>query len=439
VAALAACGVEHGTGTSPSTSQPTSKLSISVQVENLAGLADQGDQALRDAFNEVLTTLGADTAVWGDVGITVSYQYLAELVGVGPDQFHIGAVARTRYESIVRVAHELNIPLVVTLDGSTWGSATGPFVAYWKIRGGGMYLSRYQDWVVNADIGITSEFIPADTLRPYVTSGPGPDRLTLTSSYFATDLRAARLAMLGLAMSFWQMLDAKYPGTIAAFTTDPEVSNWSFRKHPDGTAIPIGYEDLLAVPYCRQYAIVDCARYFDGKTFDYDHDPTDRRWYEFRAGVNKQFTVDTVGVVRASFPSRPVYTHQVLTAEGEYLSPGVRQDWASPPRNGFIPTTEPGFDVYINDNNTVRVRQMLAAVGEMGAYAPWGLTELNTCKNCSLSVAGVRAYTREFMSYLHSIGVTFADVRPWLSDANNYGIRDSGAALGIRDYLHGGP
>jgi hypothetical protein len=233
--------------------------------------ASEGDEAVRAQFQEFVDHLGSRTR-YGSVGIALNYPYTAFVTGQGPTSFTVDAARIKLYEANVRVAHEMGLPVLVGFNGGPWSSSGGPFNAYWKTAHGGRFLARYQDGQVNESIrskgSLTKEELePFLGIQPYDSARQ--NALFLTLSPTATKYRRARLKALDIALAEWQRIDRTYPGTIQAFTTDSEVSDFSFRSKPSGDALPIGYEKAMTGPFCRRYGITDCRAFFRDRQFTY--------------------------------------------------------------------------------------------------------------------------------------------------------------------------
>ncbi len=149
----------------------------------------------------------------------------------------------------------MGLPVLVGFNGGPWFSPGGPFNSYWKTAQGGRFLARYKDGQVNASIQIKGS-LKKKEIEPFLGVGPydrnGQDALDFTLSPYATPYRRARLKVLALALAEWRKIDQTYPGTIEAFTTDSEVSDFSFRRQTSGDALPIGYETAMTKPFCRK-------------------------------------------------------------------------------------------------------------------------------------------------------------------------------------------
>ena len=346
------------------------------------------ERAIEAQFLEIKGHLGSSSS-YGRVGIGLNYPYTVFLEGAGPDHFRIRKNTARLYELNVKVARKLGMPVLVGLNGADWAGAQGPFNAYWKTAEGGKYLSRYQDGRVNESLPICWDSIPSATLEGFLDRNPydrdhGKDALILTKSPDAKPLQSARLKVLQLALDFWSGLDREYPGTIDSFTTDSEVASWSFRETRDSRALGIGFEDFMILAYCRESGIRSCRDYMASRHFDYASEE-DRRWFRFRARVHRAFVQSSVNTIRATFPSREIFTHQLVTLDGEYLFPYKAHDWASPQETAFVNGADPAFTFYIHQGQDKYFKALVTQFSSRAKAAnrAWGIMEFHPGKTWS--------------------------------------------------------
>ncbi|MGO9451205.1 MAG: hypothetical protein ACLQDV_09220 [Candidatus Binataceae bacterium] len=350
---------------------PITFYAYPARLEELPGIAvrpgeseeAKTERALEEEFTEIRNHLGRSSPK-GRIGIALNYPYTVFLEGDGPDHFQVRTDTAHLYEINIRVAQKRGMPVMVGFNGADWAGPGGAFNAYWKTADGGKYLSRYQDGRVNASISIAWESIPNTTLQQFLDRDPydhegGKNALLLTKSSDAKPLVTSRSVVLKMALEFWKSLDQKYPGTIQAFTTDSEVASWSFRQASDGKAIPVGFEAVMTAPFCRQYGIKSCREYMASHHFDYQSEE-DRRWFRFRADAHRAFVQSTANAIHAVFPDRPIFTHQIVTLDGQYLFPYRSYDWASPQETAFVDGANPGFTFYIYNRDDAYFRTLVS-------------------------------------------------------------------------------
>ncbi len=396
-----------------------------------------GEKAVRAQYREFLDHLG-HASQYGSVGVALNYPYTAFLVGDRPNNFSPDRAKLKLYEINVRVAHEMGLPVMVGFNGGPWAEVSGPFNAYWKTVDGGSYLARYVDGQVNESVKDRGA-IEAPKLKPYLGAKPydntqSANTLSLTLSPSAESLRKSRVAVLDLALHEWKQIDEKYPHTIQAFTTDSEVSDFSFRSLPSGDSLPIGYEGFMTKPYCREYKINDCVHYFENHHFTYENDE-DRKWFYYRAQVHRQFVSDTVNHIRAQFPTTPIYTHQLGTLDNVLIEPYRKQDFASPLETAFVPNAIPGITAYIYGKRDQNFRTIIDQFSAKARDHEWALTEFNPGKDWKGTRSELADYTREMIEFLASRKVSAVALLAWNSNALDAGIKDSGVDDGIRKFL----
>jgi hypothetical protein len=414
-------------------------ISFFIYTPGLSG-AELGEATVRAQFQEFLNHLG-NQSEHGTVGVALSYPYTAFVTGTGPENFRIRTDIMHLYELNVRVAKQMGLPVLVGFNGGPWASTEGTFNSYWKTTQGGRFLARYQDGQVNESIRNTGSLTESEIL-PFLQTGPynsqrQQDTLFLTLSPDAQEYRQSRLQVLGLALQEWKRLDRIYPGTIQAFTTDSEVSNFSFRSNPSGDILPIGYEEDMTKPFCRQYGISDCAAFFRGRRFSY-RDPDERHWYEFRVEAHRQFVSDTVSTIRKYFPSTTIFTHQLGVLDGKILADHRRHDFASPQETAFVEGAFPGVTAYVHGKRDGDFRSL---VSQISAKAPdgWALPEFNPGKNWSRSKMELTDYSYSLLQYLAEHQVSMIALLAWKSNTLDTGIKASGVDDAVKRYLLQGP
>ena len=348
--------------------------------------ASESDQALEAKFNEVFARVGR-VGPGGQVGAGLVFPYLTWTERNGSGAYDIPKKYQKEFDTFMRVAQHLKVPILVQFNGAVWHSPSenSAFLNYWKTVDGGKYLSRYKDGRVNAAISESGSISESD-LKKYLAVDPyGPakqDSLFFTLSPYAKDFRTARIGVLNEAVSFWKALDSKYPGVIKAFTTDSEVSTSSFREYPDSNReIPIGFEIWNARPFCQINQIRNCKEFFARSAMDY-RNPLDLKWFEFRSKNHLQFVQDTVDSIRQQFPRRPIFTHQISILDGEIINKSYKdQDLGSPQWTGFAKNANPGFTVYTYAGDRYgTARKFLDEVSAKADRRAWGLLEFNTAR-----------------------------------------------------------
>jgi hypothetical protein len=401
------------------------------------------ERALEEEFIEIRNHLGPSSPK-GRIGVALNYPYTVFVESDGPDHFRVRTNMAHLYEINVKVAQKLGLPVMVGFNGADWAGPGGAFNAYWKTADGGKYLCRYQDGRVNESISIAWESIPNTTLQQFLDRDPydqegGKNALLLTKSSEAKALVASRAAVLRMALEFWKSLDQKYPGTIQAFTTDSEVASWSFRQAPDGRALPIGFEDLMIDPFCQRYGIQSCREYMASRHFEYKTEE-DRRWFRFRAAEHRAFVQSTVNAIRAVFPARAIFTHQIVILDGQYLFPYRSYDWASPQETAFVDGANPGFTFYIHDRDDAYFKTLVAqfAAKARMEHRPWGIMEFHPGKTRNGSRAELRDYTNEILTYLQTNGASAFGLLAWEDTPLDRGWKDSGADDGLKMLLQQG-
>jgi hypothetical protein len=413
-------------------------IAFFIYTPGLSG-AERGADAVRAQFREFLDRLGPKSD-YGSVGIALNYPYTTFVSGTVPANFAVSNVIKF-YELNVRVAKEMEIPVLVGLNGGPWASVKGPFNSYWKMAEGGRYLARYQDGQVNQTLRGSGP-IAAPELERFLNIGPydlkqRQDALFLTLSPDAQAYRESRLHVLELALREWDRIDRAFPGAIQEFTTDSEVCDFSFRSDPSGDALPIGYEDFIAKPFCDRYGIANCAAYFRSHRFTYETEE-DRRWFRFRADANKQFVADTVAGIRKFFPATPIFTHQLGTLDEKLLG-AHNQDFASPQETAFVPGALPGVTAYIYGKREADFKKLVTEVSEKAAGRGWALAEFNPGKTWPGTRTELAAYTYETLRFLAGRQISMVGLLAWESNALDAGIKDTGIDDGVKLYLRRGP
>jgi hypothetical protein len=233
--------------------------------------------------------------------------------------------------------------------------------------------------------------------------------------------------------SEWKKIDEKYPNTIRAFTTDSEVSDFSFRSDRSGDELPIGYESFVTQPYCNLHKIKNCEAYFKNRRFTYEGDE-DHRWFQYRSEMHKQFVADTVEQIRAEFPETQIYTHQLGTLDGDFIESYRRRDLASPQETAFVPKAKPGVTAYIYGKRDQAFRKLVSELSDKSNG--WALTEFNPGKDWKGSRAELASYTKQLLEFLSAHKVSVVALLAWESNSLDAGIKDSGIDDGIKGYLN---
>jgi hypothetical protein len=421
-------------------SDGTRKTTLTVFVFPDRGFLHFDEKSLKEHFLEIRTRVG-NKGKWGVVGLAFNYPYTAFLEGCGPDKFALSDNRLKQYERATRIAHELNMPVLVGLNGAEWASSEGPFNDYWKTVSGGKYLSRYADGRVNQSCPNNAKILPEEELRKYLTVEAGnPDYLTLTESSFARDLQSSRLSVLRLSLEFWRKLVASYPNTIVAFTTDSEVSFSPFRRNVGGKPVQIGYEDFVSIPFCQKEGI--SPNKLDALLKE-ENSPLTRRWHAFRADLVRQFLAASVNEIRASIPDLPIYTHQIYCLSEQFSRDGY--DWDSPLETAFVPGATPGYTIYIWGHRDHFLRQFLDQLTAKLDGSNWGVMEFHPGHDWTGTNDELRLYTRAVLSDLYQSGARAVAPLAWLPsklDGGNQGdsgIKGTGVDQGIKDFIELGP
>ena len=402
--------------------------------------AKQGDDAVRAQYQELVSHLG-DRSRYGSVGVALNYPYLTFVTGNGPKQFAVDQSRIRLYEIEVRVAHEMGLPVLVGFNGGPWFSPGGPFNSYWKTAEGRRYLARYQDGQPNESLH-GKDALPRSEIEPFLGISPydpnRQDALDLTLSPYAKPYRRARIKVLNLALAEWQRIDQTYPGTIQAFTTDSEVSDFSFRRQPSGDALPIGYEPAMTKPFCNRHQITDCEAFFRGRRYTYKT-AEERRWFDFRSEAHRQFVADTASSIRKHFPSTPVFTHQLGTLDGKLIEPFREQDFASPQSTAFVKAASPGITANVYEGRDAEFRELVTQFSDKAQGGGWALAEFNPGVQWHGSRADLRRFSLNLLQFLAAHQVSVVALLSWESNALDTGIKDSGVDDAVRDYLAHGP
>jgi hypothetical protein len=405
--------------------------------------AEKGETAVESAIDDILQKTGS-ASPWGTVGIALVHPYTAFVEGSSPADFRMKEAIKPFYETIVRVAARRKVPLLVTFNGANWAGPGGPFNAYWKTAEGGRYLARYRDGKVNASLGQFDQDLPADRLKPFLAISPydaerAADGLFLTNSPEAALLQESRLAVLKSAATFWQSISRTYPGVFRTLSVDSEVCDFSFRLDSSGKYVPIGYEDFVTAPYAERYGIEDRRGYFREHRFVYDS-PEDRRWFAFRAELHRRFVQRSVNVLYEAFPHTEIYTHQLVTADEQYLS-YKGHDFASPQSTAFVENANPGITFFLHEGRDEEFRKIVGQLAAKAASAekPFGLMEFHPGKTWTGTRSQLCDYTVKILSYLHAEGASVVALLAWESNSLDRGIRDSGVDDGVKLYLSRGP
>jgi hypothetical protein len=406
-----------------------------------SSIAEHGDNAVRAEFQEFVDHLG-NRSRYGSVGIALNYPYLTYVTGHGPRSFAIDAAKMKRYEANVRIAHEMGLPVVVGFNDGPWFDPGGSFYAYWKTTDGGRFLARYRDGQVNESLhsrgSLTKEELePFLGIRLYDVNR-NQDALLLTLSPYATRYRRARLKVLDLALAEWQRIDRVYPGTIQAFTTDSEVCDFSFRHMPSGDALPVGYEKSMTGPFCRRYGITNCGAFFRNRQFTYQS-PGERHWFDFRSEAHRQFTSDSVSVIRKRFPSTVIYTHQLGTLDQKLIVDYHRQDFASPQLSAFVKGAIPGITANVYEGRDAEFRELVTQFSEKANGHDWALAEFNPGKNWPRSRVELSQFSFDLLRFLADHNVSIITLLAWQSNALDAGIKDSGVDDAVKRFLAEGP
>ena len=404
-----------------------------------------GQKELTTKFNEILVALGKKGR-GGRVGMGFVFPYLAWTQGSGAGPYKISSGITKYHELFIETAHKMNIPVLVQFNGAVWHSPSSQsaFLSYWKTFRGGKYLSRYKDGKVNHSIKQTGT-IPKSEIRKHLDADPyGEERensLFLTLSPHASEFRKARIQPLKTALHFWKELDKKYPGVIQAFTTDSEVSTFSCRDQAGSPLeIPIGYEVWNTKPFCQENHIKNCKDFFRLKKWDYSI-PLHYKWYLFRSRNHLQFVQDTVNAIRDYFPHRPIYTHQISIRDKDItLKHHKNRDFASPQWTAFAKKASPGFTLYTyaGDSRGDK-KQFIDEVSEKLRGQRWGILEFNTARGFKGTRDDLAKFTYGFMRYAYKKGVRVIAPLSWTSNSLDIGIRGTGVADGIKEFVVHGP
>lgn len=422
---------------------PDERVTIYIYPNALVRAASQSEDLIRDEFTRIFHHVGRE-GPRGKVGIGIVFPYLTWTEGSGKGPYQIPKEIKEAHEAIVRVATQMKTPLLVQFNGAVWHipSTDSAFLTYWKTIGGGKYLSRYQDGKVNESI-LEKGQIPIEKLKKYLGVDPytseKQNSLFFTLSPHATELRQARLETLRTAVKFWKELDRKYPGTIASFTTDSEVSNFSFRDRPnDKREIAIGFESWNTKIFCQLYLIPNCQAFFSKKEFTY-RDPTELSWFEFRAKNHQKFLQDTVNGIRDFFPDQPIFTHQIAVLDEENpLQKYRNQDLASPQWAAFVDNAFPGFTVYTYAGDQYGTKKkFIEEVSLKAKSQPWGFLEFNTARAFSGSKQDLARFTLEFLKYAQAKGVRVVAPLAWEANSLDNAVKDTGVDEGIRQFVEG--
>lgn len=424
---------------SETTEKPT-LLTFYINGTQLLKKASTGEHAIEKSFQEIVTHLGKESR-WARVGISLNYPYTNFLEGTGPNDFHIPDKFKVIYGRILKVAKQMNLPVLVAFNGSVWVGGDGPFHRYWKTKDGGKYLMRYKDGQVNEGIKIKTNTIPRATLSEYLGfSGyvNSSQALLLTNSKHATDYHESRIAVLRVAVKMFKELDGQYPDVIQAFSTDSEVSTFSFRKDENGRFIGLGYEDFVTVPFCEKHGIANREEYFKNRTFTYDN-AEDLKWFEFRSDLHRDFVASTAHTIRSEFKRRRVFTHQLLQPDSDKVMPGLGYDFASPQSTAIVPDTNPGVTVYVYGGRDKRVKVAIDEFAEKAGDKVWGAMEFHPGKQWSVSSDKKAEYTYEFVRYLYKRNVRLICPFSWESNSLDSAVKGSGVDEGIRRFIAEGP
>ncbi len=402
--------------------------------------AREGDDAVHAQFQEIVEHLGQRSS-YGSVGVALNYPYLTFVTGKGPGRFAVDQGRIKLYEAEVRVAHQRGLRVLVGFNGGPWFSPGGPFNSYWKTAQGGRFLARYQDGQVNASIQIKGSLKKRE-IEPFLGVGPydrnGQDALDFTLSPYATPYRRGRLKVLALALAEWRKIDQTYPGTIEAFTTDSEVSDFSFRRQPSGDALPIGYETAMTKPFCRKNRITDCDGFFRGRQFTYKI-AEERQWFDFRSAAHRQFVADTASAIREYFPSTPIFTHQLGTLDEKLIEPFRRQDFASPQATAFVKGASPGMTANVYAGRDSEFRELVTQFSAKAQGRGWALAEFNPGVNWHGSRPELCRFSLDLLRFLADHRVSVIALLSWESNALDTGIKDSGVDDAVKLYLAQGP
>ncbi len=415
----------------------TGKMAFYVYPHDVLKKASESVKAVRQHLQEIKRHVGSSSR-FGTVGIAVVHPYTAFVVGEGPDKFRVQNHFPMLYDRVVQAAQAEAMPVMVCFNGAQWASVEGPYNEYWKLKDGGKYLSRYIDGKVNESIAAT-EFIKPDILRPFLSTGPYGDAknaLFLTHSPRASDLRTSRLKVLRLAAQMWKGICNSRKDAKVVFSTDSEVANFSFRRS-QGRMIPLGYEKLLTDEFCRKHSVTDRNAFFARERIPYETD-LEKRWFAFRADIHHAFVQDSVDAILGELGDVTIYTHQIPTLEGEYLSANGH-DFASPQRTAFAKGSLPGFTIYVHGKVDAHVKKFAAEIGRKVGDGHWGAVEFNPGRSWKGTQRELADYTLALLRYLHRHGCRVVAPLSWESNALDQGIKDSGVDAGIKKYLLVGP
>lgn len=415
-------------------------LTFYINATQLLKKASSGEHAIEKSFQEIVTHLGKESR-WARVGISLNYPYTNFLEGTGPNDFHIPDRFKVIYGRILKVARQMNLPVLVAFNGSVWAGGDGPFHRYWKTKDGGKYLMRYKDGQVNESIKTKTNTIPRATLSKYLGfSGyvNSSQALLLTNSKHATDYHESRIAVLRLAVNMFKELDGLYPDAIQAFSTDSEVSTFSFRKGKNGRFVGLGYEDFVTIPFCRKYGISNRDEYFRNRKFTYDN-VDDLKWFKFRSDLHREFVASTAHTIRSEFKLKRIFTHQLLQPDSDKVMPGLGHDFASPQSTAIVRDTNPGVTVYVYGGRDIWVKGAINEFAEKAGDKVWGAMEFHPGKHWSVSSDKKADYTYEFVRYLYNRNVRLICPFSWESNSLDSAVKGTGVDEGIRRFIAEGP
>ena len=232
----------------------------------------------------------------------------------------------------------------------------------------------------------------------------------------------------------WKKISTAHRNVDISCSTDSEVAGFSFRS-ADGKMVPIGYEKLLTDLF-KQSATVP-AGFFQKERFTYETE-LEKKWFLFRATTHRSFVQDSVDAIRAELGDVVIYTHQIPTPDGEYVSANGH-DFASPQRTAFVKGSRPGFTIYVHGRQDDYIKKVSAEIGRKAGDGHWAAVEFNPGKQWTGTPHELTEYTTEILRLLHRRRCRVIAPIAWESNALDQGIRDSGVDAGIRQFLKHGP
>ena len=232
----------------------------------------------------------------------------------------------------------------------------------------------------------------------------------------------------------WKNISAAHKKLNIAYSTDSEVTNFSFRE-ANGKMIPISYEKLLVDSFNQSEKVP--ADFFQKNRFAYESE-LEKKWFRFRSGIHRSFVADSVNAIRAELGDVVIYTHQIPTLSGEYVS-AKGHDFASPLQTAFVEASRPGFTIYVYGKRDEYFKKVSAQIERKVGVGHWAAVEFNPGKHWTGTREELAAYTTKILRHLHKHRCRVVAPISWESNSLDKGIRDSGVDVGIRRFLEHGP